>query len=90
MNVKILIDQVARYGKEWVQGSKSKLRALCARVLPSVLYIQSRSKLRLRSTGSTPAKRYHLCVYWWKQILHRWNLWWYLCRLLLFLTIIVC
>jgi len=37
MNVKILIDQVARYEvKEWVQRSKSKLRAQSARVLPSV------------------------------------------------------
>ena len=36
MNVKILIDQVARYEvKEWVQRSKSKLRAQSARVLPS-------------------------------------------------------
>ena len=36
MNVKILIDQVARYEvKEWVQRSKSKLRAQSARVLHS-------------------------------------------------------
>jgi len=42
MNVKILIDQVARYGKEWVQRSKSKLRAQSARVLPSKLLTDKR------------------------------------------------
>ena len=46
MNVKILIDQVARYEvKEWVQRSKSKLRAQSARVLPSIQNIAPQLEL---------------------------------------------